>query len=690
MAARLCFFVSLCLLLSFCFATENEALTQRDNENIAKKLGPFLDGSSSETRYALGAFHLLKQSIPNQDSVCSKLQKALKKADEVDEIYNLVQSLIDAGCSVSLSADAEKTLFASASPKSTTFLPVFQSVATLLALKEKNSIKSDLSQVNWSGLVNFFVERIDDDVAVASAALQIGLVYQSLGQIHSLAPIDTTTKKTIAAAAQRMEDLFLLVNEDGVFSATKVRSALTTNALILQGVSTFAAATQTSSSVHAALPAQQMESWSRFFLSAKFGQATAEDLYSVALGLSLCADNAIEVPLVLQLEAASFPARLDASHRLLVTLTSTLGVAPSVRHTISLTKLTPEGQTSSSLLSNPVGLTSDSQGTKFQLPLQAAIKSALTPGFYIATFTVQPLDSKLSQFKTLTFEKRIKFMSAGVRSGAVAIIPAESNSFDTALKRAKAYRAKFPQAHASVIDVEKEYHFLHIAFNLTADVQFKQVFVQITTPDNDKHIFIPKTVSSQYILTLDLGSKNVVKKLSTVGTYGVQVLVGDSLLQPSDASAWKIADVELDLSDAAASLLVENGQAATIRMPAPPPAAFYDTAKPQILHEFRSAEARAPLPLALLFTLVILAPLGLALLALRRLGIQIEFPAAGSQEYQYAALFQGSILLMLVLILLYWICLPLSTAIVSLSLSAVMMYFFGHKYFSMHAKVKSA
>ena len=277
--------------------------------------------------------------------------------------------------------------------------------------------------------------------------------------------------------------------------------------------------------------------------------------------------------------------------------------------------------------------------------------SSATPGLYTATHTVDGSHVALPLRKTTT----VKSLSASI---TITDSPKAADKDDTV--SSVTYPAVLGQPYSA--DGSK---YVYVRVTVDCDVTPSQVVVLFTRttsakPDLDSNAttatpFTARKAGDAYVARINVGSLDVMEALGGGGSFIVHVLVGDVLLdEPID---WPLANLELTLP--------RITSASTLDQPVVP-----------IAHTFRPTDHKRSYLLPLLFTGALIAVF--AALVLRVLAItSIELPPAA--ESVWALAFQGCMVGLMVLYVLYWLRLNIFQALTGSVVLAIAAVLTGNK-----------
>lgn len=278
--------------------------------------------------------------------------------------------------------------------------------------------------------------------------------------------------------------------------------------------------------------------------------------------------------------------------------------------------------------------------------------SSAAPGLYTATHTVDGSSVAMPLRKTAT----VKSLTASV---TITDSPKAAEKDETV--STVTYPAVLGQPFTA--DGSK---YVYVRVNVDSPITPSQVVVLFTRtssakPELDSNatgstaFTAKKSADGSYVARVNVGSLDVMEALGGGGSFIVHVLVGDALLaEPID---WQLANLELAL-------------------PRITSASTLDQPVVNIAHTFRPTDHKRSYLLPLLFTGALIATF--AVLVLRVLAIvDVELPPAA--ESVWALAFQGVLIGMMALYVLYWLRLNIFQALTGSVVLAIAAVLTGNK-----------
>jgi oligosaccharyltransferase complex subunit delta (ribophorin II) len=281
------------------------------------------------------------------------------------------------------------------------------------------------------------------------------------------------------------------------------------------------------------------------------------------------------------------------------------------------------------------------------------------PGFYTLHFSATPLDKK-SNFAGLEDAQLTVKVLASVALSDFEFTVLEADDLTT-----RKSILQFGQTLPDSVSVESTQK-LRITFKLRNQVQGKaqlriqQAFIKFThLASHHEVILVASPSTKQYALEFTVEDKAQLFKYAS-GDYEAELIVGDSFVQ--NPFRWNFGRLRINFP---ASEHRSQDQSPYKKLS-------------EITHQFRAPEKRPPESISLGFTGLSLSPILLLLLGLLRVGANLKRFPSGINGL-FAMGFEGGIIAILLLFVLYWLQLNMFTTLGLLSLLAIPTIFFGQK-----------
>jgi len=443
-------------------------------------------------------------------------------------------------------------------------------------------------------------------------------------------------------------------------------SPLATTAVVLRGLTAFAAASKTP--LPDVTPAH-ITQIGQYLINHK-QVATVKDAYYLLTSLRALQDNKIGVPLVVSLERASIVGTAKgAEGHVRVTVTDVFDKPVPVSK-VYLIKAHPVGKDSHVLISNQ-DLTLEADKKTYSINFLAAKPDQ---GFYALEFRVVPAQEKYTAVDSAT--RTVKVV------GSISITDLEvavADSKEALSKASEGSRYRAADETKKIDDIIRIDHlqFVNVQFRVRSSggsnkpIVVQQAFVKFTNVKTGHEATFVATHNENKLYSVLINVEEVTKShfKSQSGDYQFEIVVGDSFIQ--NPVHWVVS---------------KNVKITFLSTPAP---AFRGTGPlPEIHHEFRKPEPRPPLAISTAFTFFVLSPLAFLFIGFIVLGANLShFPFSGT-DFLYALGFIGSIGSILSLLALYWLRLNLVQTLGYLSLLALPTVFFGQRALSQIARRK--
>jgi len=193
---------------------------------------------------------------------------------------------------------------------------------------------------------------------------------------------------------------------------------------------------------------------------------------------------------------------------------------------------------------------------------------------------------------------------------------------------------------------------------LRSDIEPSQTFVQLSK-DGKSSIYVLQSAGNGVFNTrLNLGSAQFQEGVSGPGDYSLTLFIGDSLL--SKSLLWELGHINLSIPARQQS---QDD--------------FYQ-AKHDIEHIFRPAEERPPQILALLFSALVFVPVLILLVGVKQVSWVLDIPSDPAELF-YGMLFQGSLVVIGIIYVAYWLFFNIFQAGALLLLVSVVAVIFGSR-----------
>lgn len=642
------------LSLLVCLASASEPLSQTARSHAlsllaSQRLSAAGGWDSAEATFdALTTYEQLATPTPDLTTLCPTLQTSLNAAvtaGDLSGVFYAVGSASLARCT-GLSAPSGLKKVLQAGLSSSEVAPLYFSTTTALTLTSLK-LTGAPKELDLSGVAASIFQLAEEDGTFRSgpedeegSAYDAGLALLTLARLSNKlgALVDKASLKQV------VERVSALV-ESGVDSSSKVVdftqgapdnvSPLEVLALVLDGIRAVATVAGTSpieiQSTHLALIGEYVVKHSYV--------SCAEDAAALSSALLFLADNAAYVPLFVTVRSSS-------ASQVKLGVSNIVGAASKAKVSVTVESARLVG--GDATLKGLVFQASASDNTEFVLTdaAQQVVKRA-QPGFYDVALRLS-VGGSVAQ----TVSIRVKVAHVATKSERVEIAFSETpNKYAAKEAHSLRYGEAIKDASLSV-DASKN---LHVKLSFAAgEYTPKTTFLRLQRlggVENSALFLLKQSSDDSQVFTFkaSLGSSEVTEALSGSGEYEMALVYGDAVVDR--LTQWSLGKVSITLPS---SSRVDLSSAAS-------------TAKPEFLHQFRQADARPFALVPLVFTLLVLAPFAGLVLLLLSSGLSFSLPT-NPTEFLYAAVFQASILAILLSFTLYWLSLNIFQA---LALSAV-------------------
>lgn len=501
--------------------------------------------------------------------------------------------------------------------------PVSQ-LSALLAAGLMSSKGLDKAKVDEA--VTELLEHLSNDGFKVSEDVEMGSGYYTGLLLEALSLVKPALTKEVASGVTGGVDSVKsylsssAVQDDSILSYPHLDSSIndyTSTAILLDGIAKFNRAYATRLTFND----DKVNKLTRFFLS-RAHVTTIEGVHAVLVGLhSLnAAGTPWRKPLIITASQTSLRASAkgdDAVVRFRVT--DLFGNAVSKVPKLFLVSLTSSESTGALINNQELSFTDASGVFEFNL---LAIKPA--PGSYKLVLSATPIKpaegpQTYAAIKSTTrFVKVISSIEVSELSVTVRKSKEAEEAGNTAAPKKLSYTYDSAKASPAKLEVQDS-DVLEFGFHVKTKgsnkaVTVQQAFVLLTPKDNPEDVFFyaAKYDSSKkaYSVTASMS-----RQFARGAAFSVKVLIGDSYVDNS--ISWEVADVVIKASAEKTQEVAKNAKATAVDASL----VGVTSHKPQILHKFRPAERRANSYISRLFTLIVIAPLGLFVLGLLFVGL---------------------------------------------------------------------
>lgn len=403
---------------------------------------------------------------------------------------------------------------------------------------------------------------------------------------------------------------------------------------------------------------EKVNKLTRFFL-ARPQVASVDEVYAVMLGLhTLNAEKTVwRKALVLTASTSSLKASAKGDDSVVrFQVTDAFGAAPSQLPKLFLASLssTDAASTASPLITNQeIAFSESAKAFEFNL---LAIKPA--PGNYKLVLSVTPkkaAEGTKQQYAAIQssprFVKVISSIEISDLSVSARTEDAAPKLYTYTYDASKPATAKLDVASTDVL--EFSFHVKSKASNKAVTVQ--QAFVLIAPKDDPENVFyyIAKYEPSKKSYSV---TASISKQIARVGggkttQFTLKLLIGDSYVDNS--IAWNVADVNVKIVESkdAKEKEVKDSKKKDSKSEGPSGVASY---KPEIIHQYRPADRRAPVSMSSLFTILTLAPISVFVIGILFVGLNFGNCPSGLGVI-FALAFHAGIVVIAYIIVLFFL-----------------------------------
>lgn len=564
--ARVLLLLGLALPLALSF-TVTSHLTNTDRVRLTSLFSPYLTASSDlpSLHHAVLGSLLLSETIPSPGVLCTSLASHQTETS-VETLYQAASTAAALGCPITLSTEAAAAVAAGLESSST--------ASIFFAAKAQEAVGGKL---NSDALLKALTKALKKD----DSLLSLGLAFHTA----ALATGD------LGKFFDRIEDAVVQADEvDG--SMLQFEGGLSVTSVVLTGAARLAVAAKKKLPV----TGEQAVKFANYLMSRKSVQQ-AKGAFHLLDAVSTLSNNPQYVPLSITLASS-------LSDPIIVLSCSTLlGSSPGP---FTLTLDTATRLSDDAVVAANTKLVALKTTDKHSLDL-AAVASAPPPGFYELVVTATPAKADPRFVGTQGVSVTVKVLAT------VQLADIELRVTDTENGgRGAVTELAFPATKAGAMTVSSKEH-LTLSFNVVNiatknAMAVHQAFIKLTHVDTKTEIiYIAETGGSdnnyKFDLDLataatDLGSKN--------GEYLITVVVGDAVI--ANPISWDAVKIDVTFPEGDENEITSSD---------------YEV-KSEIRHTFRQPEARPPMVVSNVFTLICLSPFLLMLMLWAKMGVNIS------------------------------------------------------------------
>jgi len=463
-----------------------------------------------------------------------------------------------------------------------------------------------------------------------------------------------------------IEDVIEQADEvDGRF--LQFEGGLYTSAVVVDGAFKLAQAAGAAS----VAPPEKVVQMANYFLSRKNVHHIKSAAWMVSV-IKTLNSNGFHRPIVVR---RSSPVSIPTSvKKVVVSVTDLMGGAIGGVDVVA-DSLTKKGD-SAPILEKAALVPVSEDGSLFELDFSSAGKDA-NRGFYLltisATLTPPPTPKATEEGEAPVAAPVIPLIGnvgAQVELTVITEVSVENVEIGIADRdqsvAPKTTRVQFPNKVPTMLEVDSHQKVI-MKFSLkdvndasSSSIQVHQAFVRLSSGGRD--VFFVADVepgTGLYKFDMDVGAS--AKDFSSQsGKYSMYLVVGDALI--ANPIAWEMVDMQLTF----------QGE--------PTPATSHQKqyeAKPEIVHMFREPEKRPPATVSYAFTVLVLLPVLILLVAWKLLGVNCDGIAL--RNPLHVIVFHLTLAAVLALMYLYWTRLDMFVTLEILAALAVVLFLSGNR-----------
>ena len=618
------------------FAAPSATFSEKDAKHmaaavLAEQRASSTFGGAENTFFAVSSLKRLGKSVPKSKKLCSRLESGVERmSDDIVSLYHIVASSALLGCPVKITDEAAKTI--SESVQDSLLESVYYGVAAAEQIAANGGASATASGVKPERIVEF----------VSSVVGSSGLASSKAGAGDSSVENTVLAARLLArASALGAEVSASLVSRIGkvVNSGSRHLKALyfKGNADV-SSVSLTTAVAEALLSIGAAKP-DTISELATFTIRSKSSRSIP-DIFNVLAALDRFSDNPVGIPVAVMMKGDD------------IKVTNLLGESAGA---LTVTLDGAEDENGERVLGKKE-LTAVKGSNTYAV-------SGLPSGFSKLTISVDPegANSRVLPSKSVRWFKK---------SGS----PPEKITASITVGETITNDMPFPKRISRVLSADNE------AFVVSVNVgkaKPSQTFVQLKNKENgETATFIVKKGAAK----IDLNSARAQRMIGTDGEYDIYVIVGDARYAGVN---WNFATIKITLPVAESTTKGDEQQMYSTPFEINPPKAGL----PEMEHTF-SPPARRPFALlSLIFAFIVPAPMVIFFLYVPiAIGLNLRFPSGSG--FVWTLLFQGSIALLLLNIVRYWIGTTIFNAATALAVIAIGVTFTGNRALTAHGAME--
>lgn len=469
------------------------------------------------------------------------------------------------------------------------------------------------------------------DSEASASALNAGRLWLAVAKLAGIAGAPKIAwSDEISGSVDKV--LAQAVRSNGVLSFSDPSSELAATSAVVLGLEALAR----QFSKPSLLSDSMLSELAAYFIQHKSAASVHTAFHVVSALAALSSDSPFRVPLVLSV-APGVGTSLDAAtqEEMLLTVSDVLG-KPVEASGVIVSRFAAEGaKEGAKPLAKDKALKA-AAGKQGEYRFDAlSLKPAL--GFYELVASVQLSGKQLGKFIAVESARFTVKITGGATLGEIYAATSDTGNIRDAVKTVT---ATFPAKAKETLKVTAFQH-LHLGFFVKAAGKTfspQQAFARFVGKEQQITVQVPSAADGKFALSMAL-DKVAGTFAHAAGVYTVTLFVGDALL--SKSITYELGKVDLGFNPTDNTDEDPEESAFAIRK--------------TIVHTFKTPEKRPPAIVALVFAGLVSAPILLLFTLLRIQGANTRlFPASGS-GFINAMAFQGCIVAILALFIVYWI-----------------------------------
>jgi len=589
-------------------------------KSIAKaEIAATAKGDVGNLLAAVEALALLKAPVTGTEKLCEKASNALD--GDVASVAAALRLKAVLKCPSTKISESAMTIIDEGLGKTAEPLTQLYAVLSSASLQGKGVEKSKIDEA-----VKDLLEHLTNDGFKAhedmdtGSGFMTGRLLLAISQLKSI--LSDELKNSVAATVIESVKPYLsssAVQDDSTLSYphydVSVDDYISTAAL-LKGVIEFNKAFEKKLGFND----EKLNKMARFFLS-KAHIANVHDVLGVLTGLNALNSGTWRKPLIVSASQTTLKASAKGDEALVrFQVTDVFGHPATKLPKLFLVSLT-SSESTTALINNQELTSSETGHFEFNL---LAIKPA--PGNYKLSLSVTPakVEEGTQPYAAVKTTTRFVKVISSIEISDLSLTVRKSKENDESTKHTYTLGKKGADLELKDSD-HLEFSFSVKTKSSNKPVTVQQAFLLLSSATLDSEVFfVAKYDTAKKLYTASVPLSRHVARFGAGGAFSLKLLVGDSYIDNS--ISWDVCKANIKLTegsdDRIAKAKLDGSFLKSASSPALKDASTLPISyKPQILHKFRPADKRADPLISRTFTLIVLAPLALFIIAVLFTGL---------------------------------------------------------------------